>query len=301
MDKQTNHEWVKEQLGTLQPTWTADPGWGLMKMEAKRARPRPARFRWVPVAVAAAMAVATIMLPQGRALAQELWFRLLASRIDVVRLDLSDVPLETRVVSDGVEQRVATLQEAEQKAGFRPHLPAEGLSGMTVTSPISVTQTVRVAQLNAALDKAGASEARVPQEWDGMTLRAEISPMVLATYRGDVQIAQSKPMELYAPAGISLDRLAEAALRSVGLPWMEARAMGRRLASDPALLLGIPPDEAANVRQVTVRGHSGLLVEDLDEDGAPQRVSVLFSGPERMYAVSSPSAESSLRIANSIP
>jgi hypothetical protein len=60
--------------------------------------------------------------------------------------------------------------------------------GLTVTGPISVTQTVRGSKLNAALDKAGASEARVPPEWDGVTVRAEIGRMVLASYGGKVRV-----------------------------------------------------------------------------------------------------------------
>jgi hypothetical protein len=98
-----------------------------------------------------------------------------------------------------------------------------------------------------------------------------------------------------------LDRFAEAALRSLGLPWWEARAIGRKFVAQPALLLGIPPDEAATVREVTVRGRTGMLVEHFDEHGSPERANVMFSGRDRMYAVSSPTAELSLRIANTVP
>jgi hypothetical protein len=51
-------------------------------------------------------------------LAQELWLGLIATRVDVVRLDLSKGPLETQVFSNGLEQCVATVEEAERKAGI---------------------------------------------------------------------------------------------------------------------------------------------------------------------------------------
>jgi hypothetical protein len=301
MNKQTEARWMAERLAVLEPEWTADTEAAAMRLDEKAASRGRSESAWVPVAAAAALALAAIVVPQGRALAQELWFRLIATRVDVVRLDLSNVPLDTQVISNGMEQRVATVDEAEQKAGYRPYLPTEGLLGLSVTGRISVTQTVRVSKLNIALEKAGASDARVPPEWDGVTVRAEIGPMVVASYGANVQVGQSKPVEIFAPAGFPLDRLAEAALRSVGLPWWEARLIGRRFAAQPALLLGIPPDEAAAVREVTVRGRTGMLVEDFDEHGAPQRASVMFSGPDRMYAVSSPTAELSLRIANTLP
>jgi hypothetical protein len=302
MDKQNEARWVAERLAAVQPQWTADVAQARMRLDAFGASSKHRRVPWAPVAVACAIAVVAIVLPQGRGLAQELWYRLLATRVDVVRLNLSDIPLESRTITNGLQQRAASIDDAGRMAGFRPNLPSShGLLGLTVTGPVSVTQTVRVAKLNAALEKAGALDVLAPSEWEGATVRAEISPMVLAYYAGNVQVAQAKPVVMFAPAGIPLDRLAEAVLRSVGLPWLEARTMARRFAADPALMVGIPADASANVREVTVRGRVGLLVEDLDERGSSERASVMFSGPDRMYAVRSPTAAESLRIAEMLP
>ena len=60
------------------------------------------------VAAAALLAMAAIA-PPGRTLAQELWARLFVSRVAVVHMDLSDVPLDGNVHVEGGPIEVAAL------------------------------------------------------------------------------------------------------------------------------------------------------------------------------------------------
>ncbi len=123
-----NHEdgWVKERLAALEPQWNPDFARGRQLLHAGLAKPaRP----WPLMAAAAAIALclAALALPQTRAFAQELWQRLTLHRVDVVRLDLSDLPVRAKLTMSGMTQPLTGLDDAERKAGFRPSLPEAGV------------------------------------------------------------------------------------------------------------------------------------------------------------------------------
>jgi hypothetical protein len=311
--RSSQHEnaWVAERLASVEPKWIIDTDRARAELDARlspRAAGRPQPFRAVWATAAATVAVAVIALvavPGGRALAQDLWFRLFLNRVEVVRVDLSKLPLDTGITSNGMAMVVSGLAEAEQKAGFLPVLPpAEVLSDtprIEVTGPISVRQTVRTGPLRAALAKAGASDVKVPDEWDGVSLRMEIGPLVIAEYPNEVQVLQSKPVELFVPSGFPLARFAEVAFRSTGLSWWESRALGEKMAANPAWLLDVPADEVVHLQEIGLRsGHKGLVVEDFDDHGAISRVTVIVATPQRIFAVSSGSRVRSLEIADSL-
>ena len=240
-----------------------------------------------------------------RALAQELWYRFVLNRVDVVRLDLSKLPLHMQVTTNGLEQSVQNMDEAERKTGFRPYLPSPGVlyanPGITVTGPISVEQTIHVRDIESALGKVGASDVQVPAEWEGVQLRTEIGPMVEVNYPDDVHILQARPIELSVPSGFALEHFAEVAFRSIGVSLWEARAMAQRFAAHPAWLLDIPADAVVNVQEVALRAGPALLIEDFDEKGAVKRATVVRSTSERMYSVSSGNRELSMKIADALP
>jgi hypothetical protein len=243
-------------------------------------------------------------MPQGRAIAQEVWFRLFLNRIDVIRVDLSDAPFQTNLMGSG-QRVVAGLAEAEAQAGFRPHLPLPGswpgTPAMSVIGAMSIEQTIRTPELRSALARAGASDVVVPDEWDQVTVRARIGPLVAADYPGEIQILQSKPVEVFLPSGFPLAQFAETTFRSLGLSWWEARALARRYVSQPSLLLGIPADEVARIAEVSLRWGSGLLVEEFKDDGGVERVTLVFGTKDGIYAVMSPSREACLKIADLLP
>jgi hypothetical protein len=304
---ETNHEdpWVSNRLATIEPQWSPNLARGRELLDARLAGRRHS-WTWMATAAAtAAVCVAVLALPETRAIAQELWYRFVLNRVDVVRLDLSKLPLHMQVTTNGLAQSVENIDEAERKAGFRPYLPSLGVldanPGITVTGTITIEQTIHVRDIESALDKAGASDVQVPAEWEGMQLRTKIGPMVAANYPDNVHILQARPIELSVPSGFALEHFAEVAFRSIGVSWWEARTMAQKFAAHPAWLLDIPPDAVVNVQEVALRAGPALLIEDLNEKGVVKRATVIWSTSERMYSVSSKNRELSVKIADDLP
>jgi hypothetical protein len=290
--------WVAERLADLTPTWTPDLARARRLAEAGPPRVRHTRVYGLAAATACVLAVA-VLLPQGRALAQDLWYRLLVTRVAVVRLDLSRVPLDTSIRTDGLQQPVANLDEAEAHAGFRPSLPPQDVlahaPALSVTGPIEITQRVQARALAASLAQQGVTDLEVPDAWEGVTLRGRIGPLVVADYGEDVQIVQAPPFQLDLPSGFPLARFAEAVFRAGGLSWWEARRFGEEFAARPAWLLDIADDEAAVIETIQLPTGEALLVEDADE--GQTRATIIVSRPSRIYTVSSPTRALSLQLA----
>src|SRR3984957_10964787 len=305
---ETNHEdtnWVADRLATIEPQWSPNLPRGRELLDARLAGRRHS-WTWIaPVAIAAAVSAAVLALPATRATAQELWYRFVLNRVDVVRLDLSKLPLHLQVTTNGLEQSVQNMDEAQRKTGFRPYLPSPGVlsanPGITVTGPIAVEQTIHVRDLESALGKVGATDVHVPAEWEGVQLRTEIGPIVAANYPDDVHILQVPPIELSIPSGFALERFAELAFRSIGVSLWQERAMAQKFAVHPAWLLDISADAVMNVQEVALRAGPALLIEDFDEKGAVKRAPVVRSTSERMYCVNSRNRELSMKITEALP
>jgi hypothetical protein len=303
---ETNHEdrWVADQLASIDPQWTPNLAHGRELLQARLTHRRHSRIWIVAAAATAAVCMAMLAVPGTRALAQELWYTFVLNRVDVVRLDLSNLPLHTHLTTNGLEQSVQNIDEAERKAGFRPHLPSPAVLSTTpdisVTGPITVQQTIHVRDIESALNKVGASDVHVPAEWDGLQLRTQIGSMVEANYPDNIRILQAQPIELSVPPGFALEDFAAAAFRSIGVSSWQARAMARKFAAHPAWFLDIPPDAVVNVQEVALKSTPALVIEDLDAKGAVKRATVVWSTSERMYSVSSKSRELSVKIANDL-
>jgi hypothetical protein len=309
---ETNHEghWVADRLAAIEPQWGPNLARGRELLNARLTGRRHswtwmAWTRMAAAAAAAAVCVAVLALPDTRALAQELWYRFVLNRVDVVRLDLSKLPLHMRVTTNGLEQSVQNVDEAQRKAGFKPYLPSlevVGVNpGITVTGPIVMEQTIHVREIESALAKVGKSDVQVPAEWEGMQVRTEIGPVVVANYPDDVHIVQGLPIEFSISSGLVLEHFAEVAFRSIGVSLWEARAMAQKFAAHPAWLLDLPPDAVVNVQEVALRTGPALLIEDLDVKGVVKRATVTWSTSGRMYSVSGRSRELSTQIADALP
>jgi hypothetical protein len=303
---ETNHDdnWVANRLATIEPQWSPNLARGRELLDAKLARPRRS-WTWMAAAATAAVCVAVLAFPGTRALAQELWYRFVLNRVDVVRLDLSKLPLHMQVTTNGLEQSVQNVDEAERKAGFRPYLPSPGVldanPGITITGPISVEQTIHIRDLESALGRVGASDVQVPAEWEGARLRTKIGPMVAANYPDNVHIRQARPIEFSVPSDFALEHFAELAFRSIGVSSWESHAMAQKFAAHPSWLLDIPPDAVVNVQEVALGAGPALLIEDFDQKGALKQATVVRNTSERMYSVSSRNRELSMKIANALP
>ncbi len=301
---ETNNEmkWVDDRMAVLQPAWRADLGRGSALLEAGLRRRAPFRL-WIPAAVAAALCIA-FALPQTRAVAQQLWSHFVLNRVDVVRVDLSDLPLDSHVSMSGLTA-AQNLDDAARMAGFRPFVPvSDALSGspsLAVMKKFEINQTIHVDQWRAALEKAHVRDVVVPSEWEGVELRYSVGPMVNLGYKGDVGILQAKPIEFAIPAGFPLERFAEVAFRCVGLSQRDAAAMAQKFTANPAWLLDVPADEVAEVEQIVLRSGPAMLVQEFNDDGSSGRVTILRSTPDRIFAVETNNRQQALEIGDALP
>jgi hypothetical protein len=305
MERNEESRWVLERMAELDPAWSPDFARGRKLLDDGLGRPRRARL-WPVLAAAAAVCAAVVALPQTRVLAQQLWVQYILHRVDVVSVDLSDLPLSAEVTSSGPPQAARDIGDAERKAGFRPDLPDAGVlaevPSLTVIGAMSVEQTIRVGELQAALNHAGASDVRVPAAWEGVQLRANIGPIVNLGYANEVGILEAKPIELSIPAGFPLQPFAEMAFRSIGRSGAESRSLAQRFVSNPAWMLGIPADEVLKIEEVTLRNGTAMVVEETNnDDGTPGRVTVFRSTRDRIYCVLTNSRELAVRIAGGLP
>lgn len=314
MERTSEHDWIAERLAVTAPPWEPDPlrAWTAIESGAAGRGHRVPRTYRVAAAAAGALLAAIFLAPSGRTMAQELWYRLFVSRLEVVRMDLSRVPLDTSIRTDGAEQAAASVEAASAIAGYTVKLPpADVLPGVPVLSvlqPIELSQTIRTGPLAAALAAAGAGDVEVPAEWDGVTLRGRIGRTVVARYLGprglgrrpdDVEIIQTPPIQLNLPAGFALDRFAETVFRAAGLSWWQARTLGQEYAAHPAWLLDVKDDKSVSVETVPLAGGTAIVIEE-PADGGGSETTVFVSRPWRLYAVSSLSREKSLRVAQAL-
>jgi hypothetical protein len=297
--------WIADRLNALEPAWTPNVARGSAALHAALERRRAGAWIVAPAAFAAACLLIAA-LPQGRAVAQAVWARWTIGRLDVVSVDLSRLPLHTHVTTNGAIQEASTVEQATALAGYAPVLPSSGVvqgtPELTVTPPISVGQTVNVSLIRYALRSVGAGDVEVPDVWDGANLRAEIGPMVGADYPGNAEILQVKPIAFYVPVDVALTDFANVMFRSAGVPAREAKAMALAYAIQPAWLLDVGKDEPVRVQELSLANGRALLIEDLSRaTGGVERVTILRSTPDRLFAIASPTREATVAIAEALP
>jgi hypothetical protein len=305
MEKNHEDRWVADRLATLEPQWRPNLAHGRELLnDGLRARTHVRSWPAI-AAAAAALCIAAVVFPGTRALAQQFWYRFVLNRVDVVRVDLSKLPLHMQVTTNGLEQTAQDTDQAERLAGFRPNLPADAVAGanpqITVSGPIAVEQTIHVSQIESALRRVGAGNVLVPADWEGVQLHAQIGPIVAANYPGNVQVLQARPIELFVPAGFSLASFIEVAFRTVGLTAWEVQTLARKYAANPAWMLDIPADGVVDIQEVMLPTGPALLIQDFDDHGRVARATVIRSALDRIYAVSTTDREVSIRIANALP
>ena len=303
-----NHveRWVEERLETLEPAreYEPDPVHARAKLTARQSDVPTGRRVWIALAVAGCLALAA--LPWPRAMAQELWNRLLLGRVAVVQIDREDLSEAITAVfvmepQPFEQEAVADAAAAERIAGFRPALPPEGmLKGVPALSVVKravlATKPLKTAEMERALASAGVSDIPVPKEWDGLTLTAEAGPVVIAAYDG-VEIMQSAAFRMHTPPGFQFGRFMEMAFRVFGRSAGEAKMLGAKLEANPALVLHFP--ERAPVRDVALRSGSGIIVGDLDGDDL---ICFFWNTADRIYIVSATrvSEQMLVTLANSV-
>ncbi|WP_031499499.1 hypothetical protein [Bryobacter aggregatus] len=287
MENNLESRWVRDRLATLEPSWTPNSVRARALLEQKQ-RPATPRKIWMAAATAVALLAILVTLPQSRALAQNLWDRLFLNHVEITRLDLSKLPLDTRITTNGFSSNLRDAEQARQLAGFTPNLPKEGTPQWSVIGPITLHQTI--------LSKSG----NLPVDWEGIQLQTEIGPMIVATYPDGSQILQGQPIALRVPTSFPLELFVETAFRSIGATQAEAKLLGRNFAANPAWFLDIPSDKAVSIQALSIQASPALLLEEFDGQGTLKEATVLYSTPDRIYLVRSRTRQQSIRLANSL-
>lgn len=305
MKTNRNDLWAAEHLALIKPNWNPNLTRGRAALNA-RLHARNHLWGWFAVpAAATAFCMLVLAIPATRTFAEDLWYRFVLERVNVVQLDLSKSPLHTHVITNGLERNVENVEEAQAQAGFPPHLPSPtvlaGAPAITVTGPILVEQTIQVSDMDSALARAGAFGVQVPDEWDGVQLHTEIGPIVTATYPNGIEIQQEQPMKLDVPSSFPLEQFAKVFFESMGAPGWKADVMARQFADHPAWLLDMPPNALVTLHELKFPDSPAFLMEEYDLSGALKRATVIRCTRERIYSVSSPSSKLSTQIARVLP
>jgi hypothetical protein len=304
------HRWIDDRLESIAPRgFDPDVKAGLIRLRDRTSVAAGRRPRmWIAVA-ATACAIA-LLLPWPRAAAQRLWNSLMVAHIEVVHVDRPDVPdavmafFQMNEREPMVPEPVASLDDAERLAGFRPLLPAPGVLAGTpalavVQEAALSTAPIRVNELRALLRRINAG-VDVPSTWEGASLMVEGGPIVVADYPdAGVQVMQAGPLRLTMPPDLQLERFMEVAFRVFGRTADEARRFAIGVAANPPLLMVLTPGHNAVVREISFGGGTGILAGDPAGDGG---MCLFLNTPGRLYFISADrlTEERALAIARSL-
>jgi len=244
-------KWVDDRLARLRVVRerpTADYVLGRLRQREIALNKRHILWRWVAVAVVAGCALLAVM-PSTRVVARQLWNQIFQTSVDFIRVKQMEPEKTPDFIAPPANmETVADLAEATRRAGFVPHLPrADAIAGLPPEPILSVGGgaiaqiKLSVAEMTTALKRAGANDALVPQNWDGVVIRLENTTAVLASY-GDVILYQALPNQIIVPAGFPFGELIVLTLRQAGLGPAEAAARRDKFCRKPVLLLEIPSD-----------------------------------------------------------
>jgi len=254
--------WVDERLRSLD-TPPVEPGYQAARgrLRERDASARRVRRTWTTAVAIAAAILLLAALPWPRAAAQRLWDRLTLGRVEVVRVAQEHLPepVNTFDWKEDNDERIEVrdASEAERVAGFRPLLPPAEVvretPKLTVSKRGVMSSIVKVADLQRALAAAGVTGVKVPNDWEGVTLRVERGPEIEANYENSqFGISQSAPLKLTTPSGFPVGEFMEIAYRLYGKSAVDARELSKKFIANPAWMLVFPGHDT--VREVSWKG-----------------------------------------------
>ena len=294
---------VELRLRVLDPPagWEPAPAIALARFrarvdEAGAARSRRSSRVWSWLGTVAAVCLVLAMMPATRAGAQRLWDVFFSQRIEMVRIEIDRLPrsfTDQRIEMVGANMQVATLEEATQHVRFVPRLPdpawdtsiAASVAGprrLLVAGSISVEARVDVRDLESAARRAGLSDVQFPPAWDGARIGVHSSPIAVAEYPR-FQLAQVLPLAITTPPGFELGAFTERVLRIGGLAPAAAREYAAQMAAAPFAMFAVSPKDALTMQRVTVGTAQGTLVHNVNADGTPGDVVLVWTTTDRLY------------------
>ncbi len=201
-------------------------------------------------------------------------------RFEILRVDpagMNRLPPSLRAIfADPVPdaEPVASLNEAEMRAGFTPRLPKSATPlQLGVTDPVHADARIELEALNQALRDGTVTDVTVPQDWEAVTIAIERGRGVLADY-GDFVIVQAPPLTLNTPSGFPVDQFVEVLFRVV------------------------PTRYEMDIHEVRLNSGSGLLLQNGSKIGD---LALVWSTADHIYFLTGGSTETRLiELADSI-
>lgn len=225
-------------------------------------------------------------------------------RFEVVRVNSEDVgrlPASLRAIfADPVPNAdaIGSLEEAVNRVGLTPRLPkSDGKPDFGVIAPYEGAAKISVAELNAALGEAKATDISAPQDWDGVSITIKQGGGILADY-GSFVIMQAPPLTFTTPSTFPLDRLMEVILRIVGVDAADARAIRGKFAKSPASFFPISLRYSMDIHEVQLNSGSGLILQNADKVG--ERAFSWSSADRSYFLIGQLSEAEALQLANSV-
>jgi hypothetical protein len=195
----------------------------------------------------------------------------------------------------GKWQRVASPADASAVAHIPIGLPSWTpvgfrLQRIEVLPSQAWRFTANASKLQGVLDSLGIDDVSVPTSIDGQAVSAHIAAIVRVLYaKGGERFAviESRQPLVFIPPGIDLSKLAQIALRVLGVGSAQAYRLAQSVDWRTTLIVPVPADVAA-FRKVDVQGHSGLLMLGVHKSGDgkhPGGSRLVWSTGDRVFAI----------------
>jgi hypothetical protein len=224
------------------------------------------------------------------------------------------------VKEPGDPKSAASLDEAAQTVGFTPLTPdaSYGEPTKVLVSGLGVERFRPDAKaLQSLFSSLNMDPGLIPDSIDGQPFDITIQPGVEATYdvsKEGFGVAQFPSPTVNVPDGVDMEKLGEAMFQLFGMTPQEAAHMSKTIDWTSTLVVPIPSD-LNTMREVTVRGTSGLLYDGSnapkgkggknakgpDGESMPEyKASVVWQANGTLYVVTGPSADAVLALAESL-
>lgn len=324
MDDRMLHEYRREP----DPRFASDLRERLRRYERPRVLPSPRAIRIVAAVAAAAAVTVVFAVPSVRVSAQAVLDvfrvrRFAAIEFKESRRDLLESVEKERgflifdrkekILDPGPPTYVASREAATARAGFDVSTPGFLPAGMVADSlfvqgEAAARMSVSEAKLRSLLERLDLDDVKVPAGLDGQWVELRKPPVVMQRFRAEkwrVTLLQARSPEVTLPAGWNLEQLGEIGLRILGLDAREAKRIAKATDWRSTLLVPLPMN-AAEFRQVTVRGQSGLLITTIaeptaDGKGRRKKAIVMWSTGDRIFCLQGDlSAQELMQMAESV-
>ncbi|MCL5058159.1 MAG: zf-HC2 domain-containing protein [Actinobacteria bacterium] len=200
------------------------------------------------------------------------------------------------------ETKPVTLEEARNSVDFDLKVPSiEGYSGPTLkkTSATSVTMTLDVDNVNAALQAFGSTE-KLPREMNGQEFTVDVPTGISAQYsgpEGSLMFAQSRGPSVKTAQGVDVMAIRQALL---SMPVLPESLKKQLMAVDDWQHTVLIPVREGQSTDVRVNGNDGVFVRDISGSEAVGALVWQNGGVISVLAGDGLTADSALAIAGTI-